>query len=249
MGAQRLAARRHRPSDWRCHVVSCMLSVLLYCVCDIAVMLHAVSLRLSIALRCSSRLVNTRPAEEVDLKGVGTYPPSFGAHVARRCVMWSGFCTYIYHVDAIYRPLVIHDRAAVVRRCRLVVDFPTDALAVRQLRFGRRGDDAVGSPLPHLHRDWAHGCPICTRTGLTPATSAPGLGSPLPHLHKDWAHPGHICTGTGLTPATSAPGLGSPLLHLHRDWAHGCHICTGTGLARLSSVGTDARARAVVRGR
>ena len=28
---------------------------------------------------------------------------------------------------------------------------------------------------------------ICTETGLTPATSAPGLGSPLPHLHRDWA--------------------------------------------------------------
>jgi len=44
-------------------------------------------------------------------------------------------------------------------------------------------------------------------TGLTPATSAPGLGSPLhigaatasppPHLHWDWARPCHICSGTG----------------------------------------------------
>ena len=33
----------------------------------------------------------------------------------------------------------------------------------------------LGSPLPHLHRDWAHFCHICARTGLTPATSAPGL--------------------------------------------------------------------------
>jgi hypothetical protein len=32
---------------------------------------------------------------------------------------------------------------------------------------------------------------ICTRTGLTPATSAPGPGSLLPHLHWDWAPPGH----------------------------------------------------------
>ena len=38
----------------------------------------------------------------------------------------------------------------------------------------------------------------CTWTGLTPATSAPGLGSPLPHLHLHWAHPCHIYTGTGL---------------------------------------------------
>jgi hypothetical protein len=34
----------------------------------------------------------------------------------------------------------------------------------------------LGSPLPHLHRDWAHPCHICTGTGLTPATSAPALG-------------------------------------------------------------------------
>jgi hypothetical protein len=30
--------------------------------------------------------------------------------------------------------------------------------------------------LPHLRRDWAHPCHICAGTGLTPATSAPGLG-------------------------------------------------------------------------
>jgi hypothetical protein len=75
----------------------------------------------------------------------------------------------------------------------------------------------LGSPLPHLHRDWAR--PL--------ATSAPGLGSPRPHLHRDWARPCHICTGTGLAPATSAPGLGSPLPHLRRDWAHRYHIWHG----------------------
>jgi hypothetical protein len=37
----------------------------------------------------------------------------------------------------------------------------------------------------HLHRDWAHRCHICTGTGRTAATSAPGLGAPLPHLHPD----------------------------------------------------------------
>jgi hypothetical protein len=42
-----------------------------------------------------------------------------------------------------------------------------------------------GLPLPHPHRDWAHLCHIRTGTGLTPATSAPGLGSPLPHPHRD----------------------------------------------------------------
>jgi hypothetical protein len=39
-------------------------------------------------------------------------------------------------------------------------------------------------------------CHICTGTGLTPATSAPGLGAPLPHLRRDWAHACHVCTGT-----------------------------------------------------
>ena len=49
----------------------------------------------------------------------------------------------------------------------------------------------------HQHRDWAHRSHICTGTGLTAPTSAPGLGSPLPHLQRDWAHRSHICTGTG----------------------------------------------------
>ena len=34
----------------------------------------------------------------------------------------------------------------------------------------------LGSPLPHLRRDWAHPCHICAGTGRTPATSAPALG-------------------------------------------------------------------------
>jgi hypothetical protein len=63
----------------------------------------------------------------------------------------------------------------------------------------------LGSPLPHLHRNWAHPCHICARTGLNPPTSALGLGSPLPHPHRDWAHPSHICTVSGLTPAISTP--------------------------------------------
>ncbi len=86
----------------------------------------------------------------------------------------------------------------------------------------------LGSPLPHLHRDWAHPCHVCAGTWLTPchictrtpATSAPGLSPTLPHLHCDGAdalpdlhcdraQPGHICSGT---------------------WAHPCHICTGTEL-------------------
>ena len=68
-------------------------------------------------------------------------------------------------------------------------------------------------------------CHICTRTGLTLATSAPGRGPLLPHLHRDWAHSRHICTGTEPTLATSAPGRGPLLPHLHRDGAHSRHLC------------------------
>ena len=93
----------------------------------------------------------------------------------------------------------------------------------RHGRSDRNHSNALSSPLPHLRRD-------CVRTGLSPATSAPGLGSHLatsapglgcashicagtglrqPHLCRDWAHPSHTCARTGLTP---------------------CHICAGTGL-------------------
>ncbi len=40
-----------------------------------------------------------------------------------------------------------------------------------------RGD--WGSPRPHPHRDWGSPGHICTGTGLTPSTSAPGPGSPV----------------------------------------------------------------------
>ena len=42
-----------------------------------------------------------------------------------------------------------------------------------------RGTSApgLGSPRPHLCRDWAHPAHICAGTRLTPPTSAPGLGS------------------------------------------------------------------------
>jgi hypothetical protein len=45
----------------------------------------------------------------------------------------------------------------------------------------------LGSPRPHLRRDWAHPARICAGTALTPPTSAPGLGSPRPHLRRDCA--------------------------------------------------------------
>jgi hypothetical protein len=40
---------------------------------------------------------------------------------------------------------------------------------------------------PPLRRDCTRRCPHLHRTGLTPATSAPGLGSPLSHRHRDCA--------------------------------------------------------------
>jgi hypothetical protein len=102
-------------------------------------------------------------------------------------------------------------------------------LAERSHHECRRGGD---------RRYWhcAHPCPhLYTGTGLTAATSAPGLGSPLPPLRWDWAHPCHLCAGTGLAPATSALGLGSPLPPLRRDWAHPCHLCARTGLTPATS--------------
>ena len=48
----------------------------------------------------------------------------------------------------------------------------------------------LGSPLPHLRRDWAHPSHISAGTGLTPPASAPGV--------------------PGSTPATSPPGVDRP---------------------------------------
>ena len=49
----------------------------------------------------------------------------------------------------------------------------------------------LGSPLSHLHQDWARPCHICTKTGPS--------------------QPCHICIKTGLTPVASAPRLASTL--------------------------------------
>jgi hypothetical protein len=95
----------------------------------------------------------------------------------------------------------VQRKGAAVRRGERRRRSHRDPPVCRAWSFGSR-------PWCHPHRDWAHPSHICTGTGLTPATSAPGLGSPVPHLHRDWAHPCHICCGTGLTP---------------------CYICTGTG--------------------
>jgi hypothetical protein len=53
----------------------------------------------------------------------------------------------------------------------------------------------LGSPLPHIPRDWAHPDHVCAGTRCAPSTSAPGLG---------------------LTPTTSAPGLAQPVCTLRR---------------------------------
>ena len=63
--------------------------------------------------------------------------------------------------------------------------------------------------LPHLHRDWAHCCHICTVTGLTPPTSAPGLG-PRQVLGTAFSPLGDYFASCGAdqqvrTRATSAP--------------------------------------------
>jgi hypothetical protein len=75
---------------------------------------------------------------------------------------------------------------------------PTNPIPPRHIRTGTglaasTSVPGLGSPLPHLHRDWARPCHICTGTGLAPATCAPGLGSPLPRLHRDWACRCHVC--------------------------------------------------------
>jgi hypothetical protein len=43
----------------------------------------------------------------------------------------------------------------------------------------------LGSPPPHLHRDWAHRRHICTGTGLARCHICTGTGLTLPHLHRD----------------------------------------------------------------
>ena len=58
------------------------------------------------------------------------------------------------------------------------------------LRFGAVlvAHTGLGSPRPHLRRDWAHPAPICAGTELAPA---------------------HICAGTGLMPACTCTAMAS----------------------------------------
>ena len=63
----------------------------------------------------------------------------------------------------------------------------------------------------HLHRDWAHTSHICTGTGLTPPTSAPGLGPPPSHICTvlgsllRWASFGTTCIGSTASSSLSGP--------------------------------------------
>ena len=60
----------------------------------------------------------------------------------------------------------------------------------------------LGSPLPHLRRDWARRCYICAGTGLAAATSAPGLGSPWrPSRAPRSAAPRPTCSSRSRSPA------------------------------------------------
>jgi hypothetical protein len=96
---------------------------------------------------------------------------------------------------------------------------PRTGLTPPHLGLGTpRSTSALGlrSPLPRLHRYWAHPCRIGIGDGVT-----------LLHLHRDRVRPRH--SAAWLIPATSA-GLGSPPPHLRRDWAHPCRICAGTRL-------------------
>ena len=94
-------------------------------------------------------------------------------------------------------------------------------MGVRNLDRWRAGYQARAVPTPRTMPTtlWAMVPPRqhLPRTGLAPATSAPGLRSPLPHLHGDCAHRCHICTGTALIAATSAPGLRQYIEILYRD--------------------------------
>jgi hypothetical protein len=84
----------------------------------------------------------------------------------------------------------------------------TFALGLAKRLLHMPGDS--GEPPLYTHRDWAHPpAHICTGTGLTPATSAPGLGSPC-----------HICAETGLTPLHLHRDSGKPPLYIHRDEPH-----------------------------
>jgi hypothetical protein len=103
-------------------------------------------------------------------------------------------------------------------------------------REGRtRGDDHTdgqcrGGVCKARDERGAHSCHICTRAGLTFATSAPRLGSPMSHLHRDWAHPCHIWAGAPRLPHLH-PNATRPSLPLRWVGACPCQFCGPQGAA------------------
>ena len=85
------------------------------------------------------------------------------------------------HPCARPRPGVQRHRVAPAERRAAIAERPIAANHFR--RYSARAPT-----LPHMHRDWAHPCHICTGTGLAPDG------------------PCHICTRMGLPPGTQAHG-------------------------------------------
>jgi hypothetical protein len=73
------------------------------------------------------------------------------------------------------------------------------------VNIGIGGSDLGPLMVTEALKPCAHLAHICTGTGRTTPTSAPGLGAaPRPHLHRDWAHLAYTCTGTERTAPTSS---------------------------------------------
>ncbi len=121
-------------------------------------------------------------------------------------------------------------RCCVASQLRLILSVP-QLIECSGVTGDSPEEVSVGQPLPHLHRDWAHPCNICTGTGLTLTksasglgSSAPGIGSPLPHLRQDRAHPASPPLGLGSQRSHVHWGRARPSPQLHRGpCAHGPH--------------------------
>ena len=116
-----------------------------------------------------------------------------GTEFVRRACALSGFAPLGF------RPVTAHvvNRKSLYANCSAPLGLMIwRAQAYRRLMLGRPITPSL--PMAHINlpetgqRDVMcvtcyHPCHICSGTGPTPATSAPGLGPPLPHLHRDWA--------------------------------------------------------------
>ncbi len=164
-----------------------------------------------------------------DLRPLSAAPPSRACTCGRRVVA----CADLPPVPAHGRVVVRRVRRC-TRGCRGGAESCGITAARRRVRCGRSGAHpppgrtpaaGMGSPRPHLRRDWAHSlshlrqglarpCHICTRTGLAPATSAPG---------------------PGLTPATSATRLGARRAVRRFGSGHST-LCCRTGGAHVRAL-------------